>query len=159
MIDVYHKTMGWNCILELDLFPDRSGAIPKEHAARYKQLGDFISSYHSKPILSDATHSSNEKSEFTIRLGKPTSIDRVLWMEDQINGQVIRSYQVHTQIVDSQDADSATDIPFKLVSNRTSMGHKKIDIFDKAISVTEVLVNTTYVDTLKWRSVSLYLCD
>lgn len=46
-------------------------------------------------------HSSNEKGQYTIRLGKPTSIDRVVLMEDQMNGQVIRSYQVHAQIVDS----------------------------------------------------------
>lgn len=52
-------------------------------------------------------HSSNEKGQYTIRLGKPTSIDRVVLMEDQMNGQVIRSYQVHAQIVDSWDADSA----------------------------------------------------
>ncbi|KXG51082.1 Glycoside hydrolase, family 29 [Penicillium griseofulvum] len=158
MIDVYHKTVGRNCMLELDLSPDRSGAIPKEHAALYEQLGDFISSCYSKPVAGNAAHSSNKKGEYTIKLDKPTDIDRIVLMEDQTNGQVIRSYQVHAKIADNTNADAA-DIPFKLVSNGTSIGHKKIDIFDKPISATEILVKTTFVDTPKWRSVSLHFCD
>ncbi|KAJ5972570.1 Glycoside hydrolase family 29 [Penicillium vulpinum] len=159
MIDVYHKTVGRNCLLELDLSPDRSGGIPKEHAALYKELGDFISSCYSKPIVGNATHSSDEKGEYMIKLDKPTDIDRIVLMEDQSNGQVIRSYQVYAKIADSQDVSDITDTPFKLVSNGTSIGHKKIDIFDNTVSVTEVLVKTTYVDTPKWRSVSLHLCE
>lgn len=41
MIEVYHQTVGRNCLLELDLTPDRSGLIPANYAARYKQLGDL----------------------------------------------------------------------------------------------------------------------
>lgn len=156
MIGVYHKTVGRNCILELDLSPDRSGAIPKEHAARYKELGDFINSCYGKPVAGDAVHSSNDKGEYIIKLDKPTNIDRIVLMEDQTNGQVIRSYQVLAKIVDT---NSGTDVPFEILSNGTSIGHKKIDIFDTAISVTEVSVKTTYVDTPKWQSVSLHLCD
>lgn len=70
-----------------------------------------------------------------------------MFIEDQTNGQVIRSFKVHAKIVYGQEANSATDVPFKLVSNGMSIGYKKIDRFDKAISGTEVLVNTTYVDT------------
>jgi alpha-L-fucosidase len=103
MIDVYHKTVGRNYILELDLSPNRSGSIPKEHAARYKELGDFISSCYSKPIEGDAANSSNQKGEYTIKLDRLTDIDRIVLMEDQTNGQVIRSYQVHAKIVDSED--------------------------------------------------------
>jgi hypothetical protein len=80
-------------------------------------------------------------------------------MEDQTNGQVIRSYQVHAKIVDAQDANGTLAVPWSLVSNGTSIGHKKIDIFNKAITVTGVMVNTTYVDTPRWRSVSVHLCD
>ncbi|KAJ5174046.1 Glycoside hydrolase family 29 [Penicillium coprophilum] len=159
MIGVYHKTVGRNCILELDLSPDRSGAISKEHAARYKELGDFINSCYGKPVAGKAAHSSNEKGEYIIKLEKPTNIDRIVLMEDQTNGQVIRSYQVHAKILENQDANSAADVTFKLLSNGTSIGHKKIDIFDKAVLATEILVKTKYVDIPKWKSVSLHLCD
>lgn len=159
MIDVYHKTVGRNCLLELDLTPDRSGLIPASYAARYKQLGDFISSCYGSPIAPNAAHSSNKNGEYSIKFDYPTAIDRIVLMEDQTNGQVIRSYQVQAKIVDSQDANGTLSVPFTHVSNGTSIGHKKIDLFDEAITVTEVLIKTTYVDTPKWRSVSVHLCD
>ncbi|KAJ5794327.1 Glycoside hydrolase family 29 [Penicillium paradoxum] len=151
MIGVYHKTVGRNCILELDLAPDRTGAIPKEHATRYKELGDFINACYGKTVADDATHDSNENGEYNIKLSKPTEIDRIVMMEDQTNGQVIRSYEVHAKIEGGNGE-------FQLVSNGTSIGHKKIDIFDKSVKATEVSIKTKYVDTPKWRSVSLHLC-
>ncbi|KAJ5090524.1 Glycoside hydrolase family 29 [Penicillium argentinense] len=159
MIDVYHRTVGRNCLLELDLTPDRSGLIPASYAARYKQLGDFISSCYDNPIAPHAAHSADDKGVYTIKFDYPTAIDRIVLMEDQTNGQVIRSYQVQAKVVDSQDANGTFSVSFSHVSNGTSIGHKKIDIFEKPISVTEVRVKTTYVDTPKWRSVSVHLCD
>jgi alpha-L-fucosidase len=159
MIDVYHQTVGRNCLLELDLTPDRSGLVPANYAARYKQLGDFIRSCYSQPVAGKTTHHSEERGVYSLRFDYPTSIDRIVLMEDQTNGQVIRSYQVHAKVVDAQDANGTFAVPWSLVSNGTSIGHKKIDIFNKAVTVTEVMVNTTYVDTPVWRSVSVHLCD
>jgi alpha-L-fucosidase len=160
MIDVYHTTVGRNCILELDLAPDRSGLIPARHAARYKQLGDFIRSCYDKPIAPKETKPENDEAgSYSLAFDVPTAIDRIVLMEDQTNGQVIRSYQVHAKIVDAQEANGTLNVPWTLVSNGTSVGHKKIDLFEEAITVTEVLVNSTYVDIPKWRSVSVHLCD
>jgi len=160
MIDVYHKTVGRNCVLELDLAPDRSGLIPANQAARYKQLGDFIKSCYGKPIAAKRSKPAG-KGAYSIKFARPTAIDRVSLMEDQTNGQVIRSYQVHARIVDADGKGGGDDddVPWTLVSNGTSVGHKKIDIFDKPVTVTELLVNSTFVDTPKWRSVTAHLCD
>ncbi|OAQ78051.1 alpha-L-fucosidase [Purpureocillium lilacinum] len=159
MIDVYHKTVGRNCVLELDLAPDRSGLIPANQAARYKQLGDFIKSCYGKPIAAKRSKPAG-KGAYSIKFARPTAIDRVSLMEDQTNGQVIRSYQVHARIVDADGEGGDDDnVPWTLVSNGTSVGHKKIDIFDKPVTVTELLVNSTFVDTPKWRSVTAHLCD
>jgi alpha-L-fucosidase len=158
MIDVYHQTVGRNCLLELDLTPDRSGLIPASYAARYKQLGDFISSCYSSPVAAKTTHSSTENGVYTLKFDYPT-IDRIMLMEDQTNGQVIRSYQVLAKVVDALDANGTLAVPWSLVSNGTSIGHKKIDIFEQAVTVTEVMVNTTFVDKPKWKSVSVHLCD
>jgi hypothetical protein len=89
----------------------------------------------------------------------PTSVDRIQLMEDQTNGQVIRSYAVYAKVVDIGGVNGTLNVPWTLVSNGTSVGHKKIDIFDAPVSVTEILVNSTYVDVPKWRSVSVHLCD
>lgn len=87
-----------------------------------------------------------------------TAIDRIMLMEDQTNGQVIRSYQVFAKIIDDGVTDGTLDVPWTEIANGTSIGHKRIDIFD-AVTVTEVMVNTTFVDTPVWRSVSVHLCD
>ena len=160
MIDVYHKTVGRNCLLELDLTPDRSGLIPARYAARYKQLGDFISSCYGRPVAGQITHASNEGAVYAMSFDYPTSIDRIVLMEDQSNGQVIRAYEVHAKVVDAEDANGTLNVAWTLVSQGTSVGHKKIDLFKQAATVTEVRVNgTKYVDTPKWRSVSVHLCD
>lgn len=157
MIDVYHQTVGRNCILELDLAPDRSGLIPARHAARYKELGDFIRSCYEQPI----TQISNTTTDtgVLISFDYPTPIDRVAIMEDQTNGQVIRAYEVYAKIVDAEEMNGTLDVPWTLVSAGSSVGHKRIDLFDQAITVTEVAVNATkYVDTPQWRSVQVFLC-
>ncbi|OBT53599.1 hypothetical protein VE04_07443 [Pseudogymnoascus sp. 24MN13] len=157
MIDVYHKTVGRNCLLELDLAPDRSGLVPAGQVARYKQLGDFINSCYSSPIAHNATHSESDTGIYSMKFDQPTLIDRIILMEDQTDGQVIRSYQVYGKI--SNDTNGASNVPFTLISKGTSVGHKKIDLFSNAIPVIEVMVNSTYVDIPVWRSVSVHLCD
>lgn len=157
MIDVYHQTVGRNCLLELDLAPDRSGLIPARHASRYKELGDFVRSCYGQPTahLSNTTTATG----VSIKFDYPASIDRIAIMEDQTAGQVIRAYEVYAKIVDAEEMNGTLDVPWTLVSNGSSVGHKRIDLFDEAITVTDVVVNATrFVDTPKWRSVQVYLC-
>lgn len=159
MIDVYHQTVGRNCLLELDLAPDRSGLIPARHAARYKELGDFIRSCYGSPITQQVFNNTTDNG-VALAFGHPTSIDRVVLMEDQVNGQVIRAYEIYAKIVDAQEENGTLDVPWSLVSSGSSVGHKRIDLLSEAITVTDVVVNATkYVDIPKWRSVSTYLCD
>lgn len=159
MIDVYHKTVGRNCLLELDLTPDRSGLIPARYAARYKHLGDFVRSCYGTPVLHHQTERRGEGAHVMI-FQYPTSIDRIVLMEDQTDGQVIRAYEVHAKVVDAKDANATLNVPLSLVATGTSGGHKRIELFKEAITVTEVVVNATkYVDVPKWRSIDVYLCD
>lgn len=158
LIAVYHVSVGRNCLLELDVSPDRSGLILAGHAARYKQLGDFISSCYGSPVNAPATHNSSNDGTYTLIFDYATAIDRIMLMEDQTNGQVIRSYQVFAKIIDDGVTDGTLDVPWTEVANGMSIGHKRIEIFEP-VTVTEVMVNTTFVDTPVWRSVSVYLCD
>lgn len=159
MIDVYHQTVGRNCLLELDLAPDRSGLIPARHAARYKELGDFIKACYDNPIVNPVTANTTTATGVSLEFAYPTSIDRIAIMEDQTQGQVIRAYEVWAKIVDAEEMNGTLDVPWTLVSNGSSVGHKRIDLFETAITVTDVLVNATkFVDTPQWRSVAVYLC-
>ncbi|KAJ6436410.1 transposase-like protein [Purpureocillium lavendulum] len=124
MVDVYHNSRG---------------LIPDDHAALYKQLGDFINSCYGKPVATEAKHTKHDNGTYSITFESPTSIDRIVLMEDQRDGQVIRSYQVQAKMVSGVDAGN-----WSLVSKGTSIGHKKIDIFEKGvINVTEVMIMDT----------------
>ncbi|KAK7731783.1 hypothetical protein SLS53_008604 [Cytospora paraplurivora] len=142
MIDVYHQTVGRNCLLELDLAPDRSGLIPARHAARYKELGDFIQSCYGSSLIQQVENISTE-SGVALAFEYPTVIDRIVIMEDQTNGQVIRAYEIYAKIVDTEEMNGTLDVPWSLVSSGSSVGHKRIDLFKEAITVTDIIVNAT----------------
>lgn len=160
MIDVYHQTVGRNCLLELDLAPDRSGLVPARHAARYRELGDFIRSCYGQAVTRGVTNTTTAATgSVSLAFDHPTSVDRIALMEDQTAGQVIRAYEVYARIVDAEEMNGTLDVPWTLVATGSSVGHKRIDLFDKAITVTDVVVNATkYVDVPKWRSVEVFLC-
>ncbi|CAG8982115.1 hypothetical protein HYALB_00003207 [Hymenoscyphus albidus] len=153
LVGVYHTTVGRNCILELDFSPDTRGLIPDSHVALYKQLGDFVRTCYNNPINSTETTPQGSDGSYSFKYDTPTLIDRIVLMEDQTNGQVIRSYSVYVKMADVPDA------PWTLVSQGTSVGHKKIDLFVSQVSVMEVMVNSTFVDVPKWRSVAAHFCD
>jgi hypothetical protein len=147
---------------ELDLSPDRNGLIPARYAARYKQLGDFIRSCYGTSIIPSSIINGTLPGVYILNFDYPVTIDRISLMEDQTNGQVIRSYYVAGKVVDA-DADnggigpgSSDWIP---LSKGTSIGHKKIDIFSTPVTVTSVKVSTTYVDIPIFRSITFHLCD
>ena len=150
LVDVYHQTVGRNCRLEMDLTPDTTGLIPARYAARYAQLGDFIRACYSNPIP-PARQSHPNATTWLLSFATPTAIDRVQLMEDQTRGQVIRAYQV----------DAMTDGGgWTRVASGTSVGHKKIDLFTSAVTVTAVRLSVTKaVDVAYVASVQLHLCD
>lgn len=161
MIDVYHNTVGRNCILELDLTPDRSGLIPAEHVVRYKQLGEFIDECYGKPIIPDYVVDDDEGGDgvYKMRFNYPTPVDRIVLMEDQSDGQVIRSFNVSGRVVGTDNKNGDGDGEVKILAKGRSIGHKRIAIFEEPVSVTEIVVRTSFVDVPRWRSVSVHLCD
>ncbi|KAK3186061.1 hypothetical protein K4F52_005285 [Lecanicillium sp. MT-2017a] len=153
MIDVYHRTVGRNCMLELDLSPGRDGLVTPAHVERYRGLGDFIKTCYGNPVTPTNVIKECGAGVYAMKFDKPVSIDRIQLMEDQSDGQVIRTYGVYAKLA-GVEQDGWT-----LVSDGTSVGHKTIDIFDNVIKVDAIKVNSTYVDTPKWRPASVHLCD
>ncbi|KAI1270009.1 alpha-L-fucosidase [Xylariaceae sp. FL1019] len=158
MIDVYHQTVGRNCLLELDLAPGRNGLVPEAHATRYKELGDFIRSCYGSSVAPEIANTTTSTDiVFTFEI--PTAVDRIVIMEDQSSGQVIRAYSVFAKVVEPGNASKTSDVQWTLLSSGESIGHKRIDIFEETIVVTAVTVNATkFVDTPVWRSVTFHLC-
>lgn len=161
LIDVYHASVGRNCVLELNLTPNGDGLVPDNHVAIYERLGEFISSCYGKPVAENqAVHDvSDDDGTYTITFDSPQYIDRIVLMEDQTDGQVIRSYEVEGKVACGGNTTAPDADSWVLLSEGTSIGHKKIDIFDETAKVSEVRITTTFADTPKWRSVSVHICD
>ena len=65
----------------------------------------------------------SENGIYSVNFDSPTAIDRIVLLEDQTNGQVIREYYVYAKVVDATGAMSTLVVPFAIVSNGTSVGH------------------------------------
>jgi alpha-L-fucosidase len=157
MIDVYHQTVGRNCLLMLDLAPDPTGLIPIEHASRYKELGDFIRSCYGTSVL-PSKRLIMDDSNIHIQLfdSSPVTVDRSVIQEDQTNGQVIRAYTVDVQLVNGTNTTQWTT-----VAQGTSVGNKKIDIWQIGPQlVNAVRLNITKsVDSPVIKAFTVHLCS
>jgi alpha-L-fucosidase len=156
MIDVYHQTVGRNCFLMLDLTPDRTGLIPTAHARRYKELGDFIRSCYGTSVK-PTKRLTFDDSNIHIQLfdSSPVTVDRSVIQEDQTHGQVIRAYTVDIRLANSIDPDQ-----WIRVANGTSIGNKKIDIWQVGPQLVKgVRLNITKaVDTPVIKAFTVHLC-
>jgi len=157
MIDVYHHTVGRNCLLMLDLTPDRTGLIPSAYASRYKELGDFIRSCYGTSVT-PTDHLTSDDSNIHIQLfdSTPVTADRSVVQEDQTHGQVIRGYTVDVHLANSTDPNQ-----WITVAQGESIGNKKIDIWQAGPQlINAVRLNITKsVDTPVIKAFTLHLCD
>lgn len=157
MIQVYHQTVGHNCLLMLDLTPDRTGLIPPAYATRYKELGDFIRSCYGTSVL-PSQRLTLDDSSVHVQLfdSSPVTVDRSIIQEDQTQGQVIRAYTVDVQLVNGTNTTQ-----WITVAQGTSVGNKKIDIWQAGPQlVRAVRLNITkVVDTPVIKAFTVHLCD
>jgi hypothetical protein len=141
----------------LDLTPDRTGLIPTSHARLYKELGDFIHSCYGNSILPTERFASDDSLVY-IHLfdSSPVTIDRSVIQEDQTHGQVIRAYNVDVQLVNSIE-----DNNWITVAQGTSIGNKKIDIWQVGPQLVNAvrLTITKTVDTPVIKAFTVHLCN
>jgi len=159
MVDVYHNTVGRNCLLELDFTPDRNGMVPASYAARYRQLGSWIRACYGSPVAPAQILPGSQKGEFVLAFDHPIAIDRVVLQEDQSNGQVIRSFSLFAKILPEPSAKIPSELPWTPLSSGKSVGNKRIVLLPKAITITTISVNTTFVDTPILKAFQVHLCD
>ena len=156
LVDVYHNTVGRNCLLMMDFTPDNNGLIPANYAARYAQLGGVIRSCYVDQVIQPDTGACDD-GLCVYTFDSPVSVDRVVLMEDQTQGQVIRGYTVEGVVVGGVAA--VADDSWQALSSGSSVGHKKIDIF-APVTLHMLRVNVTAAaDTPVWASIRLQLCD
>ena len=140
----------------LDLTPDRTGLIPSAYARRYKELGDFIRScYGSSLQPTERLTSDNALVYIQLFDPSPVTVDRTMIQEDQTDGQVIRAYTIDVKLIDSTANDN-----WLVVAQGTSIGNKKIDIWQAGPQLVRAirLSITKSVDTPVIKSFTAHLC-
>ncbi|CAF1177970.1 unnamed protein product [Adineta steineri] len=157
LIQVYHQTVGRNCILMLDLTPDRTGLIPPSYARRYKELGDFIRSCYGTSISPTEYITFDDSNIHIILFGSsPVTVDRSVIQEDQTQGQVIRAYTIDIRLANTTHTDQ-----WMTVAQGTSIGNKKIDVWSAGPQlINAVRLNITKsVDTPVIKAFTVHLCN
>lgn len=120
LMETYHKTVGRGAQLVLGLAPDNRGLLPESDVARLKEFGDEVRRIYGKGN-DDADESWSSTEPLEIDGAKPMVFDRAVLMERLATGQRIQRYAV----------EAWDGRQWKTLSRGTTVGHKKIDIFQR----------------------------
>jgi alpha-L-fucosidase len=141
LIEVYHDSVGKNCVLELGIAVNKTGVVPEGQAARAAEFGAWVKSCYGTPL---ATLKAVVANATMVTLALPAAgvtTDRISIGEDLAHGQLIRAYSISVQVKGSN-----TWQPF---SNGTSVGHKKIDVLPQgAAPVLATAVRLTVMESV-----------
>ncbi|CAF2613844.1 unnamed protein product [Rotaria sp. Silwood2] len=137
LIDSYHKTVGRNCKLVLDLAVSRSGLVDPKHASRYKEFGDFIRSCYGKPLSSQFNCSS---ASCILRFPSTQLADRVVIREDlrSPSGASIRQWSLDGYMMWGDCLGCWIPIPS---AKGQSIGNKRIVLFGEAVFLQAIRLN------------------
>eukprot|EP01123_Difflugia_compressa_P004570 TRINITY_DN16005_c0_g1_i1.p1 TRINITY_DN16005_c0_g1~~TRINITY_DN16005_c0_g1_i1.p1 ORF type:complete len:461 (+),score=96.01 TRINITY_DN16005_c0_g1_i1:179-1384(+) len=128
LVSIYHDSVGRGCNFLIDFAPTPDGVLPDEAVAQYKNLGDFLNKCYGTPVAFVA----GQGDSIILNLKSEAQIDRVIIQEDISLGQRVRAYLVEGFIGGV----------WTKVSNGTSIGNKRIDIFNP-VSVTQLRLTAT----------------
>jgi len=142
LLNTYHKTVGRGAQLMIGLAPDNRGLLPDSDVKRLKEFGEALASTYApaKNLAARATNASAfwgaldsdpdtmwsppEGSHSTIIdlvFAHPITFDRALTMEWLVDGQKVQKYAI--QVLNGAK--------WKTLYSGTTIGHKKIDLFDR----------------------------
>jgi len=147
LFEEYEAAVGRNTNLILALSPDPYGMVPPEDVLEYYQLGQTIQRCYSKSI---AEASGNGTISLSLTFPHPnTQFNRIVIQEDQTFGQRIREYEL----------ESIYGTKYVKLSNGTSVGNKRIEIFNPPIEADGIVLTIhSYVDIPIIAKLAAYSC-
>ncbi|MBL8999846.1 MAG: alpha-L-fucosidase [Phycisphaerae bacterium] len=116
LMDMYEQSVGRGAVLLLNHTPDTTGLIPAADAARAAEFGAEIRRRYAVA----AADTSGIGKEFTVQLSAPVRTDRIIIMEDILEGERIRAYEL----------DGEVGGRWTPLARGTAVGHKRIDAFE-----------------------------
>ena len=117
LMSIYYGSVGSNCLLILNIPPNRKGRFSKADVRRLKQIGQWLKKEDDCVIESSYTVS-DDKMVTDISFSKQ-SVDRIRFSEDTTKSQRIERFKIY-----------AND---KCVYSGTVVGFSKIAIFEKPV--------------------------
>lgn len=113
LMSMYEQSVGHSAVMLLNNTPDRTGLIPETDAQRSAEFGAAIQ----KRYGIAAADTSGRGMSVQLTLSAPTTIDRVVTMEDLSLGERVREYTV----------EGLVGGVWKPLVSGSAIGHKKID--------------------------------
>ncbi|MBN2310943.1 MAG: alpha-L-fucosidase [Candidatus Hydrogenedentes bacterium] len=113
LMEMYYRSVGHGAVLLLNATPDTSGRIPEADAARIAAFGAEIARRFGTPLA----ETTGRGDTVELSLDQPMEIDHIVAMEDIRQGERVRAYIV----------EGRTDEGWRLLSQGTAIGHKKIE--------------------------------
>ena len=123
LMDTYYRSVGHGQVLLLNHSPDRSGRITDADFKRGAELGAEVRRRFGRSLA----ETDGRGTSIELDMGKATTVDHVITMEDIAHGERIRSY-----VLEGYRKGS-----WKQLCEGTAIGHKKIDRFPQ-ISVEKI---------------------
>jgi alpha-L-fucosidase len=142
LLDMYYASVGRGAVLLLNNTPDTTGLIPATDAQRAAEFGAEVKRRFGKSL--GETKGVGDTVE--LDLGKPTTINHVITMEDIAQGERVRQY-----VIEGLKSDAWQEL-----AQGISIGHKKIDLFPP-VEVSKIRLRVTKtVDTPQIRKLAAY---
>ncbi len=118
LLDIYHKSVGRNAVLLLNVPPDRRGLIHDNDAKRLAELGAEIRRRFGRSVA----EAQGRGGVLELALEPPAVIDHAVVMEDIREGERVRAYVV----------EGRTDGGWQELCRGGIIGHKRIAQFEPA---------------------------
>ena len=88
LMEIYHRSVGRNAVLLLNVPPDRRGLIHENDSRRLQELGDEIRRRYVRSIA----ETSGKGNVVELKLRKPTTLDCAMVMEDIREGERVKDF-------------------------------------------------------------------
>lgn len=123
LLQIYYNSVGRNSNVLIGMVINNQGLVPDRDVKEFQKFGRYVRKRFGTPIKDV----SGEGTEFTLNLGKESSINQIILQEDIRFGERVRKFTVH--------GNSKNE--WKVLCQGTCIGHKFLKMV-KSHNVTQV---------------------
>lgn len=143
LMEMYLNSVGHGAVLLLNSAPDTTGRIIQEDVDTYREFGEEISRQFDHPI---STIQQRAGDTITLELPSEQEVNTIGMWEDYRHGQRIRSYTIEAYVNEQWFS----------VSRGTSVGRRKIDVFNTITTDRLRVIVTNRVGTPLFRKIAAH---